>query len=70
MSLFPNWPAIGFRYKMFFLFWAVLYTFTIHLKLTTSDETRVSTVWRWLAAFVSIVLWAGVGLGGRSIGYV
>jgi hypothetical protein len=61
---------VGFRYKMIFLFFALIYTFTIHLKLTTSDETRVSPVWRWLAAFVSLVLWAGVGLGGRSIGYV
>jgi hypothetical protein len=61
---------VGFHYKMIFLFFAIVYTFTIHLKLTTSDETRVSPVWRWLAAFVSLALWAGVGLGGRSIGYV
>ncbi|MGA3295567.1 MAG: DUF6644 family protein [Candidatus Acidiferrales bacterium] len=60
----------GFRYKMLFLLLALVFTFTIHRKLTTSDETRVSPVWRWLAAFVSLALWAGVGLGGRSIGYV
>jgi putative copper export protein len=60
----------GFRYKMLFLLLALIFTFTIHRKLTTSDETRVAPVWRWLAAFVSLALWAGVGLGGRSIGYV
>jgi putative copper export protein len=61
---------IGFRYKMLFLALALLFTFTIHRKLTTTDETRVAALWRWLAAVVSVVLWTGVGLGGRAIGYV
>ena len=61
---------IGFRYKMLFLLLALVYTFTIHRKFTTTDETRISPLWRWLIAILSVLLWAGVGLGGRAIGYV
>jgi uncharacterized membrane protein SirB2 len=59
----------AFRFKMIFLFLAVVFTFTIHRKLVTSDDARFSRFWRAVAAVVSIVLWAGVGLGGRAIGY-
>ena len=60
----------GFRFKMVFLFLALIFTFTIYRKVATSDEGQISPVWRKVAAIVSLLLWAGVGLGGRSIGYV
>ena len=55
---------------MLFLFLALVFTFTIHRKVATSEEGQISPVWRKAAAVVSLLLWAGVGLGGRSIGYV
>ena len=60
----------GFRFKMLFLFLVLVFTFTIHRKVATSEEGQISPVWRKAAAVVSLLLWAGVGLGGRSIGYV
>jgi hypothetical protein len=60
----------GFRFKMFFLLLALIFTFTIHRKVATSEEGRISPALRKVAAIVSLLLWAGVGLGGRSIGYV
>jgi hypothetical protein len=59
----------AFRFKMIFLLLALIFTFTIHRKLVTSDDARFSRFWRGVAAIVSLVLWAGVGLGGRAIGY-
>lgn len=59
----------AFRFKMIFLLLAVAFTFTIHWKFITSDDARFSRFWRAVAAIVSLVLWAGVGLGGRAIGY-
>jgi hypothetical protein len=38
------------------------------MPVTMSDETRVSPLWRKLAAVLSLVLWSGVGLAGRAIG--
>jgi hypothetical protein len=59
----------AFRFKMIFLLLALIFTFTIHRKLVTSDDARFSRFWRGVVAIVSLVLWAGVGLGGRAIGY-
>ena len=67
VKMYGNW---AFQFKMACLLLAVIFTFTIHRKVTLSEETAIPWVWRWLTALVSIVLWAGVGLGGRAIGYV
>jgi hypothetical protein len=60
----------GFRTKMIFLALAILFTFTVYRKVIMSDEAEMSPVRHKLAALVSLVLWAGVGLAGRAIGYV
>jgi hypothetical protein len=60
----------AFRYKMLFLLLAIVYTFTIFRRVTTADQSKVSPIWRKLAALASLALWAGVGLAGRAIGYV
>ena len=60
----------AFRSKMVFLVLAVAFTFTIHRKVAMSEETEVSPLGRRAAALVSLLLWAGVGLSGRLIGYV
>jgi hypothetical protein len=60
----------AFRLKMVSLLLAILFTLTLHRKVTMSDETQVSPLWRKLAAVLSLALWSGVGLAGRAIGVV
>ena len=67
VKMYGNW---AFQFKMSSLVLAILFTFTIHRKVAMSDESRVSPLWRRLVAVISLVLWTGVGLGGRAIGYV
>ena len=59
----------AFWMKMAFLASAILYTFTVRRAVLAADETRVGPVWGKLAALISIALWAGVGIGGRAIGF-
>lgn len=66
MKLYYN-PA--FWMKMSFLSSAIVYTFTVRRAVLAADEARVGPVWGKLVALVSIALWAGVGVGGRAIGY-
>lgn len=65
--MYGNW---AFRWKMIFLFSAILFTFTIHRKVVSAEESRIAPVWRISVALVSLLLWSAVGLGGRAIGYV
>jgi hypothetical protein len=67
VKMYGNW---AFRAKMASLVLAVIFNFTVYRKVTMADETQISPAWRRLAALVSLVLWAGVGLAGRAIGYV
>jgi hypothetical protein len=66
-KLYGNW---AFRAKMASLALAILFTFSLYRKVTLSEERQISPVWDKVAALVSIVLWAAVGLAGRAIGYV
>jgi hypothetical protein len=59
----------AFWMKMSFLASAIVYTFTVRRAVLAADEARVGPVWGKLVALVSIALWAGVGVGGRAIGY-
>lgn len=61
---------VAFHYKMVFLLLAILFTFTIHRKIVMSAEGRVALRWRIAVALISLLLWSGVGLAGRAIGYV
>ena len=66
LKLYYN-PA--FWMKMSFLTSAIVYTFTVRRAVLAADERRVGPVWGKLVALVSIALWAGVGVGGRAIGF-
>jgi hypothetical protein len=66
-KMYGNW---GFRTKMISLALAIIFTFTLHRRVTMSDESQMSPLWHRLAALVSLTLWAVVGLAGRAIGYV
>ena len=63
------YASVPFQVKMVFLFTAIAFHFTIYRGVTKSDrEPR-----RWfgvIVAVVSVVLWLGVGLGGRGIGFL
>ena len=59
----------AFWFKMASLFLAIVFTLTIQRKVTMAEETRVSPVWSKVVALVSVLLWSGVGIGGRWIGF-
>ncbi|HUN25726.1 MAG TPA: DUF6644 family protein [Steroidobacteraceae bacterium] len=67
VKMYGNW---AFQLKMTFLLLALLYTFTIHRKVCLAPQSRLGPAWRRLAALLSLLLWVGVALGGRAIGYV
>ena len=58
-----------FQVKMVFLFSALIFHFTIHRKVTRTDREpgRLSGI---LVGTVNALLWLGVGLGGRGLGFL
>ncbi len=67
LKMYDN-PA--FRIKMAALVLAILFSFTLHRKVTTLDASQLKAAWPKWAAVISLVLWSTVGLAGRAIGYV
>ena len=68
VKMYGNW---AFQFKMLFLLLAVIYTFSIHRMVTLADDgRRFGPGVRILVALVSLLLWTGVGLGGRALGFV
>ena len=68
VKMYGNW---GFQLKMLFLLLAIVYTFTIHRWVTLGDDGhRFGAGLRVAVALGSLVLWSGVGLGGRALGYI
>ncbi|HEY4340638.1 MAG TPA: DUF6644 family protein [Steroidobacteraceae bacterium] len=65
VKMYGNW---AFQVKMSLLVLAVLYTLTIHRKVIDSQHAAVSL--RRVTAVICLLLWLGVGLGGRALGYV
>jgi uncharacterized membrane protein YhdT len=57
--------SFAFWIKMASLLLAILFTFTLQRRVVMAEESR----WSKLAALVSLLLWAGVGWGGRWIGF-
>jgi len=64
------YASVPFQVKMLFLFAAMIFHYTLYWKLTRSSDAAIGVVWGKLAAIVSILLWLGVGLGGRGIGFL
>src|SRR5262249_49943896 len=48
---------------------AMAFTFTVRRKVVSRDESRVHPVVLKTVALVSLILWFGVGAGGRWIGF-
>jgi hypothetical protein len=59
----------AFWFKMTSLFLAIVFTFTVQRKAIMASETRLRPLWSKVVALVSLVLWSGVGVGGRWIGF-
>jgi hypothetical protein len=64
MKLYYSTP---FWVKMTSLSLSLIFTYTIWRKIAMAEQT--SPVWAKLAAVVSLILWFGVGAGGRWIGF-
>ena len=60
---------LAFWMKMGSLLLAIIFIFTIQRRVTLADANGVRPVWNKVVAFVSIILWSGVGIGGRWIGF-
>lgn len=65
VKMYGNW---AFQLKMLLLVLAIVFTFTVHRRVTARDDAPAAM--RWGTAIVSLLLWTGVGLGGRALGFV
>src|SRR4051812_47059655 len=55
--------------KMYSLILAMIFTFTIRRRVARADEATVNPVWAKTVGVISVLLWSGVGIGGRGIGF-
>lgn len=60
----------SFRFKMACLFFALIFQLTVYHKATTSEIVDKRPGFARLTAVLALVLWFGVGLGGRAIGFL
>jgi hypothetical protein len=58
-----------FVYKMLFLLLAIAFTFTVRRRMLASDAAQTGAVWPRVVALISMLLWLGVAVGGRGIGF-
>lgn len=59
----------AFWIKMYSLFGAILFTFTIRRRVAAGATAPGTSAKAILVALISVLLWSGVGLGGRGIGF-
>lgn len=59
----------AFWVKMTSLLLAIVFYFTVQRKVIFTEEKNLAPLWAKLVAIVSVVLWSGVGIGGRWIGF-
>jgi Family of unknown function (DUF6644) len=63
------YASVPFQAKMLFLFTAMIYHFTIYRRVTNTDREPKPASGATVAV-ISVVLWLGVGLAGRGIGFL
>jgi len=61
--------SFAFWVKMTSLLLVVVYTFTVRRRVTRTVDISTQPLIGRIAALVSLTLWAGVGWGGRWIGF-
>jgi hypothetical protein len=59
----------AFQLKMLFLLLAIVFTFTVRRWLIYKDDTEINPAVAKIVAIVSVLLWSGVGIMGRGIGF-
>lgn len=59
----------SFRVKMIFLFSALIFQFTVYNRLVASRQ-NIRPAFGKAAAGLTLLLWFGVGLAGRAIGFL
>ena len=59
----------AFWWKMTFLALSIVFAFSVWRKVSLADEARVGPAWSRIVALVSLLMWFGVGAGGRWIGF-
>lgn len=59
----------AFRLKMYFLLAALLFTFFVRQRIAMGDQARATSWTGKSVAIVSVLLWSGVGIMGRGIGF-
>jgi hypothetical protein len=59
----------AFRLKMYFLAAALIFTFAIRQRIALGDQMRANSRTGKIVAVVSVLLWSGVGIMGRGIGF-
>jgi hypothetical protein len=64
---YNSWP---FRIKMALLATAVVFHFTVHRRLTQSENSGFSPGVGKVLAAISLSLWLGIALAGRGIGFL
>lgn len=60
----------SFRFKMSCLILALIFQVTVYHKATTSDRVDSSPGYARITAVLALMLWFGVGVGGRAIGFL
>jgi uncharacterized membrane protein len=59
----------AFRLKMYFLAAALLFTFFVRQPVALGDDARANSRMAKAVAIMSVLLWSGVGIMGRGIGF-
>lgn len=59
----------AFWMKMYFFLAALVFTFTIRRTVVMGDERRANSTTGKVVGIVSVLLWSGVGIMGRGIGF-
>ena len=59
----------AFWMKMYFFLAALVFTFTIRRAVVMGDDVRANSRIGKIVALVSVLLWSGVGIMGRGIGF-
>src|SRR5262245_5832749 len=63
------YASTPFQVKMLFLFAAIIFHFTVHRKVTSMDH-EPGRIAGTMVGSINVLLWLGVGLGGRAIGFL
>jgi hypothetical protein len=61
--------SFPFKVKIICLVLAIVFTWTLHRRIATTDDATIGPVKGRVAAVISLALWGAVAWGGRWIGF-